>query len=139
MGSGAEKLRAHGALPRTRVGTPPPIGRTSRTERAEIADGGHAFAKVLADAERPTIVLGSGAVARDDGAAVLDLARRVADRTGMITNEWNGYNILHRAASRVGGLDLGFLPGAGGRDVAGIVATALSALGRDATAEPARA
>ncbi len=88
---------------------------------AEIANGSHAFAKVLADAERPMIVLGSGAVARDDGAAVLDLAHRVADQGGMITDEWNGFNILHRAASRVGGLDLGFLPGQGGRDVAGIV------------------
>jgi len=36
--------------------------------------------------------------------------------------EWSGFNVLHRAASRVGGLDLGFLPGAGGHDVAGILA-----------------
>ncbi|MBT3536456.1 MAG: NADH-quinone oxidoreductase subunit G [Rhodospirillaceae bacterium] len=90
----------------------------------EIADGSHAFAKVLADAERPMIILGSGAVARDDGAAVLDLARRVAEQNGMISGDWNGFNILHRAASRVGGLDLGFLPGDDGRDVAGIVAGA---------------
>ena len=34
---------------------------------------------------------------------------------------WNGFNILHTAASRVAALDLGFLPGADGRDVAGIV------------------
>ena len=34
---------------------------------------------------------------------------------------WNGFNILHTAASRVAALDLGFLPGEGGRDVAGIV------------------
>ena len=95
---------------------------------AEIADGSHGFAKVLADAERPMIVLGSGAVARDDGAAVLDLARRVAEQTGMIGADWNGFNILHRAASRVGGMDIGFLPHNDGRDdgrdVAGIVAGA---------------
>ena len=34
---------------------------------------------------------------------------------------WNGFNILHTAASRVAALDLGFVPGEGGRDVAGIV------------------
>jgi NADH-quinone oxidoreductase subunit G len=39
----------------------------------------------------------------------------------MIRDDWNGFNVLHRAAARVGGLDLGFLPGAGGRDVAGIL------------------
>ena len=88
---------------------------------AEIADGSHPFAKVLADAARPMIILGSGAVARDDGAAVLALGRQVAETTGMISDDWNGFNILHRAASRVGGMDLGFLPGEGGRDVAGIV------------------
>ena len=34
---------------------------------------------------------------------------------------WNGFNVLHRAAARVGGLDLGLVPGAGGRDVAAMV------------------
>ena len=36
--------------------------------------------------------------------------------------DWNGFNVLHTAAARVGGLDLGFVPGPGGRDVAGILA-----------------
>ncbi len=40
----------------------------------------------------------------------------------MVRPEWNGFNVLHRAASRVAGLDLGFLPGSGGKDVAGILA-----------------
>ena len=40
----------------------------------------------------------------------------------MVRRDWNGFNVLHRAAARVGGLDLGFLPGPGGRDVAGILA-----------------
>ena len=37
-------------------------------------------------------------------------------------DDWNGFNVLHTAAARVGGLDLGFVPGEGGRDVAGILA-----------------
>ncbi len=42
----------------------------------------------------------------------------------MAGGEWNGFNILHRAASRVGGLDLGMVPRANGRGTAGIVAGA---------------
>jgi len=93
-----------------------------------IADGSHAFAKVLKDAKRPMIILGAGALNRADGAAILHLAARIAADTGMIgpagspaEGGWNGFNILHTAASRVAALDLGFLPGANGRDVAGIV------------------
>jgi len=93
-----------------------------------IAGGGHAFAQVLKDAKRPMIILGSGAITRPDGAAILALAAKIARNTGMIgpagthaDGGWNGFNILHTAASRVAALDLGFLPKDGGRDVAGIV------------------
>ena len=69
------------------------------------------------------LVLGMGALARTDGAAVLHLARGIAERFGMIDADadWNGFNVLHTAAARAGGLDLGFLPGTGGRDRDGIV------------------
>ncbi|HZD25734.1 MAG TPA: NADH-quinone oxidoreductase subunit NuoG, partial [Alphaproteobacteria bacterium] len=86
----------------------------------EVAEGRHPFAEVLRQAERPMIVVGPGALAREDGAAVLHAARRIAETTGMLGEDWNGFNVLHRAASRVAGLDLGLLPGEGGRDVAGI-------------------
>src|SRR5690606_34422380 len=36
-------------------------------------------------------------------------------------DDWCGFNVLHTAAARVGGLDLGLVPGEGGRDVAGIL------------------
>ena len=63
-----------------------------------------------------------GALARDDGAAVLALARELADKLGAVRADWNGFAVLHTAAARVGGLDLGLVPGEGGRDVAGILA-----------------
>jgi len=94
----------------------------------QIASGKHDFARVLTDTKRPMIVLGQGVLTRKDGAAILKLAAKIAADTGMIgpagthaEGGWNGFNILHTAASRVAALDLGFLPGAGGRDVAGIV------------------
>lgn len=92
----------------------------------EIADGRHAFTKVLSTAERPMIIVGQGALARADGAAVLATARKIADDTGMIKDGWNGFNVLHMAAGRVGALDIGFVPGKGGSDMAGILAGARS-------------
>jgi NADH-quinone oxidoreductase subunit G len=87
----------------------------------KIAEGTHNFAKVLQDAERPMLIIGQGALAREDGAAVLATARGIADATGMVVEGWNGFNMLHTAAARVGGLDLGFLPGDGGADVGAIL------------------
>ncbi len=83
----------------------------------QIVAGAGDFAEVLRAAERPMIVVGIGALARPDGAAVLGLARKVADTCGMVRDGWNGFNVLHLAAARVGALDLGFVPGEGGRGV----------------------
>jgi len=84
---------------------------------AKIADGSHAFAKILQEAKKPMIVIGQAALARPDGAAVLALAAKAAQQAGAITDGWNGFNVLHTAAARVAGLDLGFVPGKGGLDV----------------------
>ena len=98
----------------------------------EIADGSHAFADVLKNAKRPMLILGMAALTREDGAAVLAMAKAIADGTGMIQvagedgEAWNGFNVLHTAASRVAGLDMGFTPGADGKDVAAIQAGAAS-------------
>jgi len=88
---------------------------------SQIAAGSRPFADILKSAERPMIIVGSGAVARPDGAAVLGLARQVAEAVGAVTADWNGFNVLQRAASRVGGLDLGFVPGEGGLDTGRIL------------------
>ncbi len=82
---------------------------------SEIANGG-GFGETLANAKRPIVIVGQGALSRADGAAILALAAKIAKPSA----EWNGLAILHTAASRVGGLDLGFTPGQGGLDFAGI-------------------
>ena len=96
------------------------LGNGVDTLRA-LAGGDHSFADVLDGAERPMLIVGPGVLAREDGAALLGLARQTAERFGMVQDGWNGFNVLHTAASRVGGLDLGFAPGEGGRDTAGIL------------------
>jgi NADH-quinone oxidoreductase subunit G len=90
----------------------------------DIASGHHALAAELGKAERPMIILGQGALARPDGRAILNVCRAIADKCGLIKEGWNGFNVLHRASARVGGLDLGFVPGPGGKDVQGILESA---------------
>ncbi len=87
-----------------------------------VATGEHSWATILRDAANPMIILGQGTLARADGARVLGAARGIADSCGLVREDWNGFNVLHRAAARVGGLDLGFVPGPDGRDVDGILA-----------------
>jgi len=84
----------------------------------ELAEGKLGFAEKLKAAKNPLVIVGMGALARQDGAAVLALARSLA----VVRDDWNGFAVLHTAAARVGGLDLGLVPGPGGRDVAGILA-----------------
>ncbi|CAN5659171.1 NADH-quinone oxidoreductase subunit NuoG [soil metagenome] len=84
----------------------------------DLADGKLGFAEKLKAAKNPLVIVGPGALAREDGAAVLALARSLA----VARDDWNGFAVLHTAASRVGGLDLGLVPGEDGLDVAGILA-----------------
>src|SRR4051794_27037428 len=86
-----------------------------------LATGDHEWAKALRGAKAPMLIIGQGALARPDGALALGAARAIAENCGLIREDWNGFNVLHRAAARVGALDLGFVPGPGGKDVAGIL------------------
>ena len=99
---------------------------TSAKDLELIAAGKGDFAKILKNAKRAMIVVGQGALTGKDGSVVLNLARQAAEELGMVKAGWNGFNVLHTAAARVGGLDLGFVPGEGGRDVGGIMAGAQS-------------
>ena len=74
----------------------------------------HSFADTLRQAQHPMILVGASASARADGAAVFSLAAKAAAELGAVKDGWNGFAVLHSAASRVGALDLGFVPGRGG-------------------------
>ena len=91
----------------------------------DVAAGQHAFSAALAQAKQPMIIVGAAAAARADGAGVLAVAARLANEVSQgKAAGWNIFNVLHAAASRVAGLDLGFVPEAGGLDVAGMTAAA---------------
>jgi NADH-quinone oxidoreductase subunit G len=90
---------------------------------SELANGKGEFASVLKSAQRPMLILGAGAITRSDGAAIMALARQIAEKYGMVSDDWNGFNVLHTAASRVGGMDIGFVPGEGGLNTANILSS----------------
>jgi len=84
----------------------------------KILRGRHPICSRLKEAEYPMLILGQSALQHSDGPAILSLARQIADKYGFvyksksrISEYWNGFNVLQTAASRVGGLDLKFLPG----------------------------
>lgn len=77
----------------------------------DIRIGRHPFSKVLEKSKHPMLILSQEMLIRSDAGALLNLAREVAERYGLISKEWNGFNVLHNAAGRVGGLDLGLTPG----------------------------
>lgn len=86
-----------------------------------IAAGEHELAQILSKAEKPAIIIGTAAVARADGEAIMAACKAIADNCGVVKDGWNGFNFLHYAAGRVGGLDIGFVPQKNGKDISGII------------------
>ncbi len=95
-----------------------------------LGAGADALAKFTSHApaqiERPMMITGMGALARPDGDAVLTMAAKAAVSLGVVKDGWNGFNVLHTAASRVAGLDLGFVPRDGGLDTGQMMSAAAS-------------
>lgn len=87
----------------------------------KVLKGKHPASAALKAAQFPMMILGQSALRREDGAVILDIARKIADKYNLVHktgthlhDHWNGFNVLQAVASRVGGLDLGFLPGPDG-------------------------
>jgi NADH-quinone oxidoreductase subunit G len=84
---------------------------TSAATLKDLAASNANFVKTLKGAQRPAIVVGQGALT---DAATAGAVGKLADALGVVREGWNGWNVLHTAAARVGGLDLGFIPREGG-------------------------
>ncbi|MEO9462930.1 MAG: NADH-quinone oxidoreductase subunit NuoG [Marinomonas sp.] len=78
-------------------------------------------------AERPAMILGGAALAK--GALAGALA--AADKLGVVTKDWNGFNVLHFSAARMGGLMLGYAQKNGMADITTTKPKVLLALGAD--------
>src|SRR5262249_12072841 len=68
---------------------------------SQIASGQHPFAEALKGAKAPMLIVGQGALRGPDGAAVLGAARKAAEACNLVREDWNGFNVLQSAASRV--------------------------------------
>lgn len=80
----------------------------------QILEGKHPLCAKIKKAKAPMLILGQGALRRKDGQAILSLVRQIAEKYKFVKTTpelWNGFNVLQTAASRVGALDIGFLPG----------------------------
>ncbi len=80
-----------------------------------LATGSHKFNKILKKAKKPIIIVGENAVShasesKKTGRDILGMALMIANNSGAFSENWNGLGLLHNAASRVGGLDIGFVP-----------------------------
>jgi NADH-quinone oxidoreductase subunit G len=86
-----------------------------------LIDGGVDFANVLKGAQRPMIIVSASIFAQPQGMALQGMLRRLAESLNVVRDDWNGFNVVHRAAGRVGALMAGFMPREGGRSIAQIL------------------
>ena len=87
---------------------------------AEVSDA-------MSQAERPAIILGGGGIVAGAHAPALALAKQWK----LVREGWNGFNVLHMAAARMGALMLGFAQKGGMADIAAAKPKVLLALGAD--------
>jgi len=70
-----------------------------------------AFAQTFKQAKKPMVIVGPGVLQSADRDVLLnEIHAFVEAAKTVVSQEWNGYNILHDAAARVGALDVGFVP-----------------------------
>lgn len=69
------------------------------------------FAEKLRSAKRPMIIVGSSCVEHPDAKIIFENIGSFVDKnaTNFLTPEWQGYNVLQRAASRAGAYEVGFV------------------------------
>ncbi|ROT95278.1 NADH-quinone oxidoreductase subunit G [Altererythrobacter sp. FM1] len=81
----------------------------------------------FAEAQSPAVILGGAALAKGALSAGLSLVERL----GLVKENWNGFNVLHFSASRMGGLMLGYAQKGGMADIVGATPKVVLALGAD--------
>jgi NADH-quinone oxidoreductase subunit G len=85
-----------------------------------------AFAK----AQKPAVIVGPGAL----GAGALGAALALVEPLGLIKDDWNGFNVVHTAASRMAGLILGYAQKGGIADIEAAKPQVVLLLGADEVA-----
>ena len=81
----------------------------------------------MKNAKRPAVILGAAALAK----GVLGAALKLVDKFGLVKDDWNGFNVLHISAVRMGSLMLDFTVPGGMGEVAKAAPKVLLSLGAD--------
>lgn len=89
------------------------------------------FTEAFEKAERPALILGGAGLAKGALGPLLALADKFKLVRANDDGGWNGFNVLHMAASRMGGLMLGYAQKGGIADIAKAKPKLLLALGAD--------
>jgi len=81
---------------------------------SDIASGNHPFSEKLKNAKKPMIVVGSKPLNTAEGSVVHSLCASISSKVkseGSVEEGWNVMNVLHKVASQVAALDIGYKPG----------------------------
>ena len=84
-------------------------------------------ADALGAAQRPAIIVGGAGLAK----GALEPALALAEKFNLVRDGWNGFNVLHMAASRMAGLMLGYAQAGGIADLVAAKPKMLISLGAD--------
>ena len=76
----------------------------------DILIGNNNFCDDLSSMNKPLMILGQGALIGEDAENFQNICIDLAYKFNFINNDWNGFNVLHSAASRAGAMSIGFLP-----------------------------
>ncbi len=80
----------------------------------ELIKGKNDFAKILKNSHKPMLIVGDKVISGSEGKEFLALIYELVEALAFVKDGWNGFNLIHSAASLVAGLDLGFVPHQGG-------------------------
>ncbi len=83
------------------------------TDLSVLGDLPDAVTTAFGEAKKPMVIVGGGALKGGHGAAL-----KLADTLNLVRDGWNGFNVVHMAASRMGGLMLGYAQKGGIADLA---------------------
>ncbi len=83
--------------------------------------------EAMAKADRPAVIVGAGGLV----AGALGPALALAEQWKLVRDGWNGFNVLHLAASRMGSLMLGFAQSGGMANLVAAKPKVLLSLGAD--------
>ena len=87
----------------------------------DLINGKSSFSKNLSKMNKPLMIIGQGALRGDKGENYLNLCIELAYKYNFLKDDWNGFNVLHTAASRPGAMEIGFLPGEKGKNLDQII------------------